>query len=415
MSRVVKYIGVWVMAAVVSFVAFEIGYRVRLAVQNPFLWPTSEAEASAAPINAFTRSFWHFNAAEGYDFASREDLYSVAFQNGKILGCGLVPQLNKYGGPGPTEGSYEDAQVKIAMFGNSFSLNTNEDNLTWLHYLQRELAERLHRSVHVMNFARDGMSLLQMFDVAASKLPEYKPDLAIIAFVTDRGPRHWRTETMIDGEPRVLSMLSPIPAPTVVPPGSYDTFLVDHRITAAWCDAHKKDSPYDQVARDVISRYERVRDPTNPHYYQKIFTLYYSFLWNRLVYKNPFHNFFLSDPQLTAKDYADDKHLAASINAIKQTGIPYLVVHLPLLPEVKAEKEYSDPAVGEIVQEVGHLTGQPVYGLLDYMPLPMEHPERMTVTNTDLHPSKFGMLLYANAATNLVLKVGTPRTAPLTH
>jgi hypothetical protein len=404
MGRLVKYAGVWTLAALISFIAVEIGYRILLVIENPFLRPTSSNESTA--VNAFTRSFWRFDAVRGYDLVSRENIYSVAFQNGKILGCGLVPQLNKYGGPGPAEGSYEGAQVKIAVFGNSFNLNTNDDNLTWLHYLQRELTKRLHKSVFVLNRARDGMGLMQMFDVAADETPKYKPDLVLIASATERAPRQWRTETVIDGEERVLTMLSPIPEPTTVPPGAYDTFLIHHGITKEWCEAHKNGSLYDQVAKEVISRYQHTR----LHSFQRILAFNRSFLWNRLVYKNAFQGLFLSNPPLSGSDYASDRQLADTIKALKQTGIPYLVVHLPVAPEVKSEKEYNwDPPAEEIAHVVSRLTGQPVYGLLDYMPLPVENPEKMAVTETDLHPSKFGMILYANAVTNLILKSGLYR------
>jgi hypothetical protein len=288
-------------------------------------------------------------------------------------------------------------------------MNTDQEGLTWANHLQRRLASRLHQSVYVHNFARDGMGLIQMFDVAASRAPRYKPDLVIIAFVTERSPRRWRTETIIDGEPHVLSMLSPTPNPTAIPPGAFDTFLVDSQITSDWCKAHEKGGPLDPIASEVVSRYLRFRP--KPQHHETVFSLDYSYLWNRIVHKNPFYNFFLdvqtlvnSDPQLTATDFANDQKLAASIKTLQQTGIPYLVVHLPVLPEVKAEKEYSDLAVEGITREVARLTGKPVYGLLDYMHLPVENADRMTVNDTDLHASRFGMILYSDAVINLISK-----------
>jgi hypothetical protein len=411
MGRVAKNIGIWVVAGVVAFLLVEVGYRVRLAMQNPALLRAvkSETDASLRPIYAYSRSLWRFNAKEGYEFASRENNFIVTIAGGKIESCKPVPQLNKYDGPGPAEGSYENAKLKVAVFGNSFSLNLDEDNLTWVHYLQRGLADRLHESVHALNLARDGMGLLQMFDVAASKTPEYKPDLAIIAFVTTRTARHWRLETTINGEPRVFSMLSPVATPTTVPPGAFDTALVDSAITAEWCESRKNGGPLDRVANEVIDRYERFRPKSK--LYQNIFTLHYSFFWNRIRYKNPFANFFNdmsklmdTDPQITAGDYAKDEQLAADIRALEQTHIPYIIVHLPMLSEVKAENEYSEPAMEEIANEVSHLTGKPVYGLLGFMPLPLENPERMTVSDQDIHPSKFGKMLYANAVINLIFK-----------
>jgi hypothetical protein len=423
MGRIVKYIGVWLIAAVIGFIVVEIGYRVRLVIQNPFLLRSAQADEPVSPlvpIFAHTRSFWRFSATEGYELVPRDNLYRVSIVGDQISNCQLVEQLNKYGEPGLAEGNYDDAQVKIALFGNSFSMNTDQEGLTWVNHLQRRLAASLHQSVYIHNFARDGMGLIQMFDVAASVAPRYKPDLVIIAFVTERSPRRWRTETTINGEPHVLSMLTPTPNPTTIPPGAFDTFLVDSRITGEWCKAHEKGGPLDAVAKEVVGRYMRYRPQA--HHHETVFSLGHSYLWNRIVHKNPFYNFYLdiqmlvnSDPQLTAADFANDPKLAASIKALQQTGIPYLVVHLPTLPEVKPEKEYSDPLVEEIAREVARRTGKPVYGLLDFMHLPVENADRMTVNDTDLHPSRFGMILYSDAVINLisktrVLQAATPKS-----
>jgi hypothetical protein len=81
---------------------------------------------------------------------------------------------------------------------------------------------------------------------------------------------------------------------------------------------------------------------------------------------------------------AVDGYDFAAIETLKQTCIPYIVIHLPVAPELKSNKEYWDPAVEEIAQELSRLTGgKPVYGLLDYMPLPVENPERIAVTEID--------------------------------
>ena len=139
------------------------------------------------------------------------------------------------------------------------------------------------------------------------------------------------------------------------------------------------------------------------------------------MHKNPHYNLLLdlqdlvnSDPQLTAADYTNDQRLAANIEALKKSGIPYLVIHLPVLPEITEQKEYSDAEVEAIARAVTAKRDEPVYGLLDYMPLPLQKTEQMTISDTDLHPSRAGMILYTDAVINLMSKTGRlppPRTA----
>jgi len=47
-----------------------------------------------------------------------------------------------------------------------------------------------------------------------------------------------------------------------------------------------------------------------------------------------------------------------------------------------------------------------MHGLLDYIPGPVPNPERMNHSPENMHPSTWGMQMYANAVSEIVLKNG---------
>ena len=64
----------------------------------------------------------------------------------------------------------------------------------------------------VINFGRDSYGMLQMFHLANAMTKEFKPDLIIIAFITNdlTRARFWRTVNYIKGEKRLLTTTQPI-------------------------------------------------------------------------------------------------------------------------------------------------------------------------------------------------------------
>jgi len=70
------------------------------------------------------------------------------------------------------------------VFGDSWAA-FQQENRNWPLFLQDVLEARLGKKVHVVNFGRDGYGILQMFDLAATKIVEWKPDLVLFTFITD--------------------------------------------------------------------------------------------------------------------------------------------------------------------------------------------------------------------------------------
>ena len=122
------------------------------------------------PIEVYNRSLWKFDLDEGYQYV-REDVDWTRIEHDVVSDCARLNPVNAMGGSGLIEGDYASADLKIAVFGDSFTWFSSPENLTWTNYLQRDLQRLIGRTVHVLNFARDGMGLMRMFDLAATRLP----------------------------------------------------------------------------------------------------------------------------------------------------------------------------------------------------------------------------------------------------
>jgi hypothetical protein len=257
--------------------------------------------------------------------------------------------------------------------------------------------------VHILNLARDGIGLVQMFDIAARRLPIHKPDLALIAVASPNmtRPRIWRIEKVIDGELRVLTTFEPTENPDLN--SSYETYILHPEAENDWCEAHKDGGPLDRIGFEMIDKYLRFRAPR-----YSVFTPHRSFLFHKIIHGNPFYSNFDRSfgPSVTPRDMANDKKLLKSIETLNRSGIPYILIHLPFYPEVSTGEEYMWPVMAEIGREISRLTGQRMHGLLDYIPLPVTNPERINRSRDNMHPSTWGMQMYAEAVSKIVLKGG---------
>ena len=398
LKKILQQVAFYLAAAVVAFLIVEIGYRANMLLKDPRIQLRPE-NITELPITAYTRSLWQFNAAKGFYYADRTGIFVATVSMGRIAGCSAVDPINKDGSPGISEGKYENADFKVAVFGDSFSVFVDGSNSTWVNHLQVRLQEKLGCSVHILNFAHDGSGLLQMFDVAAFELPKWKPDLAIIAFntVSMMEPRIWRVAKSIAGEPRVLTTLNQTENPNLNDPYSvYDTAILDSDINAEWCEKNKKGGELDRVGRDIVDKYLRFRARR-----YSAFTLSHSFFWNRVVNADAFYSG--GKGRVLADEIANDLKFATDIKTILESGTPLLLVHLPYSLEVSAGVEFVDKKSEQFAKEVSRIAGQPVHGLIDRIG-PIDRPDRMNNSSSDRHPSAFGMDLYAEAVSNIVLQ-----------
>ena len=429
-----------ILSIIFSLAGTEVAYRIYLQFRHPERFITRANETKPPTIGVYNRSLWEFDAATGYRYVNG-DIFLSHVDGGQVTSCQKISAANEYGNMGRIKGHWDTVDIKIAVFGDSFSAFVTQDNMTWPTFLQDFLEERLGRSVYVVNFGRDGAGILQMFDMARTKIPEWKPDLAIIAFTTDdlARARVWRTVNMIDGELRVLTV--PEATPTANPLNSYETFILHPEATLEWCNSMSYKGHLDRIGKEIIDKYRRFRRED----FFSIFTLSHSYLYALVTEGTPFASAKPKPGQrwstrLMFDDYAHDARMVENVRWMKDNGIPYLLVHLPIYPEVQAtqkfmlEKQEHHPLASladviypvilvnkefimsrqqrRLLPSLTALTGQEIYRLLDYVEMPIEQSERMNVTPDNYHPSRWGMEFYARAVTELLLQNGHIKFQP---
>lgn len=398
-----------VLGVAAGFAISEIGYRALLRVKLPQHF--GELKPAEGYFSLYDKTLWEFDKDFGYRYPPGRVIHYTGIQNGAVRDCFPIDVVNARGNIGPITGSYEDADLKILLFGDSWAA-FNLDNKTWPFFLQKELEERLDRSVHVVNFGRDAYGVLQMMDFAAAMIPEWKPDLALFTFITDdlQRARFWRAPIFVNGESRVLTVVEPESEPDLR--DGVDTFMLAHEATLEWCKSMQGKTEPDRVLKKILERQAKLQTPGNQLLFN-IYTFEKSFLLDRVLHGNPFHDpfsgspTFLSQLHLQISDYAQDSEFLGSLDAVEKSGVPFIPVHLAFFPEIKDGVEYiTNDKQERLLESLERELGQEVLKTTDYIDLPMDRPERMNASETNYHPSLWGMQFYARVVADMLEQNG---------
>jgi hypothetical protein len=358
----------------------------------------------AGYFSAYSVSHWEFDEQFGYMYPPERAIDYTGVMDGHVVECHRLRVINRYGNIGPVMGSYHDAEIKILVFGDSWTAFQQEGR-TWPNFLQETLERRLRRRVHVVNFGRDGYGILQMFDLAAAKVLEWKPDFAVIAFITDdlTRARFWRTVVGDGDGVRVVTTIDPVPNPRA--DRSTDAFLLLPSATHEWCRSVIGTKNVDSVLSKLIAKRRRLLSGRLAN----VLTLRHSYLYNRLAHRDPF--WFLKfqapvgNPRVSFTSFASDLRFMRDVEKLQATRIPLILFHLAYYPEIKAGKDaILDPQGAALWESLERVTGKRVFRTSDYVRLPMPEPERMNVRGDDFHPSLWGMDFYANVVAEALVR-----------
>lgn len=389
------------LGAVVGFVLSEAAYRIYLRVTY------------ARNIAAYDVSHWEFDRRFGYVYPPGRIIAQTNIADGRVTSCQRLNVINKYGNIGKIVGDYHEAALKILVFGDSWSAFHHEGR-TWPLFLQEVLGARLNKKVHVVNFGRDAYGILQMFDLAAAKIAEWKPDLVVFAFITDDldRARFWRAVVGRGDDMRVLSVLEPERNPD--PEASADAFLLMPSATYDWCKRMERTKSTDAILERLILKHRFLRahnDPTRATATADMLTLRHSFLYNRVMSGDAFA--FVREriptrinPRVPYQSYAEDQEFMRSLARVKAAGVPWVLFHLAFYPEIEAKTEYIlRPHQQALLHSLEAVTGKKVLRTTDYVRMPVPQAERMNAT-PDYHPSLWGMEFYARAVAEALVRNG---------
>jgi len=319
-------------------------------------------------------------------------------KDGLFQGYGLSEPMNKYGNYGQPVGRYLEADLKIALFGSSFT-NHETSNL-----FQEKLSKVLGKKVHVVNFSVGSNGWLSMLDIAREMAPMYQPDIILFAnnvpayfysrlwrFLIPVGEHTWGFVQSM--EPK--QYFDPLVAD--INPG----ILITDRVTKEWAErmnrakaaGDEKTIREDPVTKQLVSDFHAMRK-----YRDDVIA----------TYGSP------NVPNLH-KDYSylKDERFLQNMEYIKETGIPYFFIHLPTRPEYDCKdpndfdfrlalNENADKG-RRWAKELDQITGQPMIHLMKYYdPELLKSPAKLVGADGG-HPGQLGIPAMADALVQVLM------------
>lgn len=387
----------------------EAGYRAFLAYAYPERFALPERKGL---IGVYNISHWEFDEQFGYVYPPKRVIDYTAVVNGRVGGCSRSSDINEYGNIGPQTRQFEDAELKIAVFGDSWAVS-QAGGKTWPHLLQEILEERTGKKVAVMNFGRDAYGVLQIFDLAAAKITEWKPDIAILTFITDdiTRARFWRTVIGEGDDQRVVTTLDPVKSPR--DDRATDTYLLWASATYEWCQKMLKAKEPDDVLRRLIEKHRKLISRSGEYpLAASVWSPDHLFLLDRLLKGNPFWNVERrvpvgTNPRTGFQRYSDDPRFMENLAKIKASGVEWVLFHLAFYPEIKQNREYTlNRQETGLLESLEKGTGKQVLRTTDFVKMPVEQPERINASPDDYHPSLWGRRFYAEAVAEALFKEG---------
>jgi hypothetical protein len=223
----------------VATIACEAGYRVYLD-----LWIRSSLSAAAASkeasFKAINDTYMISDPVFGYRYRQGTSIYTTAYMKGNLFDhCETSTfRADRSEMSGIFDADYASADLKILVFGDSFTA-IQFDGMTWPQLLQRKLEDQLRKRVRVVNFARFAQGTLQMIDLAATTVPQWRPNFYVVAYITNDlvRPRFWLVNRKLRGYERALIMMRPHAEPDPVTMTDVaDYFQINSNVTGEWCD-----------------------------------------------------------------------------------------------------------------------------------------------------------------------------------
>jgi hypothetical protein len=369
----------------------------------------SEITEDALNYTAVDDVITEFNLEFGYSYMANKSNNRVLVHNGYPVMC-TQATINELGNTNRIKGNYENATVKILVFGDSFTANTDLNGITWPDLLQDELEAKLNQDVNVINFGRGAYGILQMFDLARTKVEELDPDLVIFAFITSDlvRARFWRTVNFINGEKRDFVMAEPSEEADLKK--TIDATVVNSMITREWCEdmlvaLDKDDALLKALNEEFIQRRREYYDPVEFN------SLTTSFIFNRIVYNAPFRGFTRPSliPRFLENSYAADSRFIENVNHINQSNIPYYIIHLPTYDDLKAGEYKLSEQEQSLFESFQEVTGKQIINFFEYASSHdsdnLEDLEKLFISPYDLHPSLQGIRFYAEVVSEILSTV----------
>ena len=412
------------------FLGSEAAYRVHIA-QDLIETEVSQVQYDPRPsfrLFGYPHTPWRFDPNEGWVYT--ETWISGEVKDGAFDQFRVERPVNQYGTIGEIETLYENAEVKILVFGSSYT-PVEITNL-----FQKRLSKKLDKTVCALTFTRGSTGLLAFMDMARVRAERFEPDMILIAFsttclrinrrayVNHRSREHfWRFYMSVvysdDVHPRTHVVHNTHPRTTVIT--DLATPQWGEEMLAARAAGDEKRLREDPVIRAMIEEYHDIQiEDATPLISRRFWLNRRPFLLSRLVGADPLvgidileKKFSGGDLGLKTNDYSADPSFLESIEYLNANNIPFYFVHIPNLPEAEAGTGIDYKSIGSgpapwddtIEKSIENVSGGEIIYLAEYYePRALADPLKLFAGERDWHPSKAGQSAQADALVNLYMR-----------
>jgi hypothetical protein len=236
---------------------------------------------------------------------------------------------------------------------------------------------------------------------------ELKPDLAIVAFITDdlTRARIWRTRMEVDGRSRVFTTARPQRNPDLR--YAVDTAIIGPEVTLEWCNrSPRPHRDSDRIVQDLEQRYRLAAELAGTRV--DLYGLDRSLVLERIRWR--FGGCVSEDtgrnPRHELVGFGDDERMRRNVALVRESGTPLLLFHLATRTELRRGQEYplGDGRCQSLLASLETLAGSRILMTREHIEVPTDRIEAMAVSDTDDHPSGYGMQVYAKAVARAVMQ-----------
>lgn len=355
-------------------------------------------------IRVINNSLYTYDEEHGYRYVPNATYVMAGIQHGQqegVLYC-WHGAVNEEGNIGIKNESWAPDDFKILIVGDSYSaMPASPDGaITWTDFFPGFLSEFGGRRVVVKNYARDGYGILQMFHLALTMARKHKPDLILVAFITNdlRRPRFYRSTTTIDGEERILTSPKPGNPPSLQ--SATDVMMLNPKVTTQWC--HLPLDEQEEVLRELHTQYNGL---SLSEVSAALKAMSKSLLYNRLVHEDPLYSATQSSKNspLDYNDYSQDSLFLSDVRGLRELAVPLYLVLMPDANELRTGRYLMNSQEEHLLKSLEQVTNRTSVRLLplDEQPAKLEE---LFLLPYDSHPSKRGAIFYAKLIANSVTR-----------
>lgn len=371
----------------VTFVCLEIAYRIFLKGQD------------AMQFSVHSNSVWDFDRDLGYSYRPQAHTDWATIRSGVPVLCGsFVSGLLGSPGKGLTSQQLA-AGPRYIVLGDSFTAMVH-DGETWPDILSDKIKQQTTEAVPILNLARDGYGVLQMFDQAAKLLRDgYRPTALIIAITAADllRARMWRMTSEGTSSQDVFS--SSVPSLEIKPTTHIRTTLIDGHVTRSWCERSRASGKENDTSKEIIQALlaTKLQDERRGlKLVINVLSVTQCYICNRILHADPLHGI----GRMTGHAYhnfnrfQDDPQFISDVLEIRKAGIPVWLVYLPVYPELRNARKQLDSQQQQLFESLA----AEVNRVIDLTPnSPLEDSALpLTMMPYDSHPSHSGLAYYAN-------------------